>query len=532
MSSLGAQAQVAEGRDPYVGNALCLRCHEQMLLGLEPSPHGGDAFDSLFERGCQSCHGPGRAHVQDPDNESQRPRVAKWNVNESIGLCTSCHDIGDHGSGHAANGVACSDCHDFHDWESGIVPGSDVRPRCQTCHAADGEWRFEGPHGESSDLACTECHELMGAAEMAAAPRTGTGPSAEPTSDDRDPYVGSEMCSACHEDLVQSLEPSPHGGETLEAVFEHGCQTCHGPGRAHVRNPDDPAHQPRIGNGAVASQNQVCQECHGESSHGAGHAAQDVSCSGCHSVHDWDAGVSGAAGQEACSTCHAAKEEWHFAGTPHAGADVACLDCHDLEGEGPLPSGAEGSRFCLECHAETHPRFGASPHAVIGCSDCHQVHGREDRPAGGSLFDIATITGASAKCSQCHEDIAAVFQLNERHRLQEGILECTSCHDPHAPSQRLRLGGFKQQECLACHADKGGPWVFEHGAQRVEGCVACHDPHGSPNRHLLHFQRVSDLCYSCHADVPGFHVSMDPNRNCLECHFAMHGSNVDPSFFQ
>ena len=46
------------------------------------------------------------------------------------------------------------------------------------------------------------------------------------------------------------------------------------------------------------------------------------------------------------------------------------------------------------------------------------------------------------------------------------------CHNPHEPSERLRLGGFKQEECVACHADKGGPSVFEHPAQRVEGCVA------------------------------------------------------------
>ncbi len=111
-------------------------------------------------------------------------------------------------------------------------------------------------------------------------------------------------------------------------------------------------------------------------------------------------------------------------------------------------------------------------------------------------------------------------------------MECISCHDPHKPSSRMMLGGFKQEACVRCHADKDGPYVFEHPALRVEGCVACHSPHGSPNRHLLHFQKDAELCLSCHALVPGFHSRFTLDTNCANCHSSIHGSNLDPGFLR
>jgi DmsE family decaheme c-type cytochrome len=145
--------------------------------------------------------------------------------------------------------------------------------------------------------------------------------------------------------------------------------------------------------------------------------------------------------------------------------------------------------------------------------------------------------GVSAACAECHADVAHDFEFNERHRLQEGILTCTSCHDPHGPSDRMRLAAFKQEACIDCHTDKGGPFVYEHGSSRVDGCVACHTPHGSVNRHLLTFQATGELCYSCHAVVPAFHVAGSPPRfgldtNCTNCHSSIHGSNLDPFFLK
>jgi DmsE family decaheme c-type cytochrome len=268
-----------------------------------------------------------------------------------------------------------------------------------------------------------------------------------------------------------------------------------------------------------------------------------------------------------CAACHEDVVA-SFAANPHSvageGGTTDCTGCHGDPSEHIAAGGEAGTILglgeddphlqvnerCLSCHGDAHPRFEAGPHARAGmnCSSCHAIHGGGSRPTPGLMkraeLDTSPVTEqpslASAACIECHADVAAQFKLNERHRLEEGILDCSDCHDPHGPSTRLRLAGFKQEQCLDCHTDKGGPFVFEHGAQKVEGCTACHEPHGSVNRHMLHFQNVAEQCYSCHPGVPQFHLGFNPtaparfglDTQCTNCHSTIHGSNLDPAFLK
>lgn len=245
--------------------------------------------------------------------------------------------------------------------------------------------------------------------------------------------------------------------------------------------------------------------------------------------------------------------EWEGYGT---GASGSCVSCHAGAATHVEEGGGEGNIFafgedstararteaCMQCHGDVHPRFFNSEHAKAGvsCVECHSVHHEENVPPVDLLRAGPMVAADPADeldrrsqvCAECHEDVITQFQFNERHRLNENILSCVSCHDPHAPEPRARLAGFKQETCLECHTDKGGPFIFEHAASRVEGCVACHDPHGSPNRHLLEFQRTAELCFSCHAAVPGFHARFTLDTVCTNCHSTIHGSNFDPFFLK
>ncbi|MFP4082543.1 MAG: cytochrome c3 family protein [Candidatus Aminicenantes bacterium] len=244
---------------------------------------------------------------------------------------------------------------------------------------------------------------------------------------------------------------------------------------------------------------------------------------------------------ETCGTCHEELVK-SFAFKPHSLIDPnACTACHG-DAEKHLEEASEGTIFafkkadipnekskrCLACHTNTNSRFLSSPHgkSSMDCTSCHVMHSEPTKPF---LLKVS----ATKTCYICHEDVYSLFELNERHRLQEGILSCTTCHNPHEPAARERLGGFKHQACLECHTDKGGPFLYEHLSSRIEGCTACHEVHGSPNRHLLTHQSTADLCFSCHTAAPSWHSRFDSyTTNCTVCHSTIHGSNLSKLFLK
>jgi DmsE family decaheme c-type cytochrome len=138
-------------------------------------------------------------------------------------------------------------------------------------------------------------------------------------------------------------------------------------------------------------------------------------------------------------------------------------------------------------------------------------------------------------CAQCHGNIMAQFSLPSHHRVPEGLMKCTDCHDTHGTSNRANLRQAGWETCANCHTEKRGPFVFEHSAVRVEGCVACHTPHGSVNKLLLNRREERLLCLQCHVDpfaanVPHSRLSFQTRGDCTRCHVSIHGSNFDPAF--
>lgn len=284
----------------------------------------------------------------------------------------------------------------------------------------------------------------------------------------------------------------------------------------------------------------------------------------------------GFVGGSVCRTCH--PDVWsNFFRNPHyksiaSGKEspehTGCEGCH---GPGQAHVEARGGKTtipnafslmkprqaldaCLTCHGKDFSRMNIrrSSHSTseIACNTCHSIH---RSPAPKFLLAKQQQTEL---CYGCHQNVRTQFSMPFKHRVNEGFMNCSDCHNPHgAPAPSWRMGVrprmvtqalANEEPCLKCHTDKRGPFAFEHAAVRVDGCEACHSPHGSTNARLLKRPVTFTLCLECHNGAGNFgpqgqgvpiqsptHDLRNPRyQNCTMCHVRIHGSNADPRFLR
>ena len=264
-------------------------------------------------------------------------------------------------------------------------------------------------------------------------------------------------------------------------------------------------------------------------------------------------------GPDTCKTCHEEigktydhSPHWKTAINHRGPQYQGCEACHG-PGKAHVESGGditkivrfktlsreESSKRCLECHefGEEHANFLRSEHLKnnVGCIDCHSAHHPK--------VERALLTMAQPMlCYGCHAEVKPQFSKPFHHRVNEGLITCSNCHNPHGGflTRQLRATAAQDQVCFACHTDKAGPFVFEHAPVKTEGCVSCHTPHGSSNPRLLKRSNVNLLCLECHTltidsaapGIPSFHNQAQKYQACTMCHVAIHGSNSDRDFFK
>lgn len=264
-------------------------------------------------------------------------------------------------------------------------------------------------------------------------------------------------------------------------------------------------------------------------------------------------------GSDTCKACHEQENEsvqrgahWRTALNKQQGPQwEGCEACHG-PGKAHVDSGdaskivrfaslsrEEASQRCLQCHAlgEEHSNFLRSEHLKnnVGCTDCHSVH--KPKVERGFLAEAQP-----QLCYDCHLDVKPQFSRPFHHRVNEGLVACSNCHNPHGGflTRQLRSTAAQDTVCFNCHTDKSGPFAFEHAPVKTEGCVACHMPHGSANPRLLRRSQINLLCLECHTftvdsaapAIPSFHNQAQKYQACTLCHVAVHGSNTDRFLFK
>jgi DmsE family decaheme c-type cytochrome len=259
------------------------------------------------------------------------------------------------------------------------------------------------------------------------------------------------------------------------------------------------------------------------------------------------------AGTDTCKTCHEDLYKKHFEMTPHFKTILqnghGCESCHGpgtehVAGGGDVSkiinfrtlSKQEANARCLSCHGQNqeHRHFSSSSHNNndVGCLDCHSAH-------NAKAPEHLLVRSAPNLCYGCHTSAKADFAKPYHHRVDEGLVQCSDCHNVHGATtlRQVRTLPSGDAACGKCHVDKRGPFVYEHVPVKTEGCTSCHTPHGSTNPRFLRVSQVNLLCLQCHTFPVQGPAGPTHNQNtkyqaCTMCHAAIHGSNASSVFFR
>ncbi|MDX1395731.1 MAG: cytochrome c3 family protein [Gemmatimonadota bacterium] len=222
------------------------------------------------------------------------------------------------------------------------------------------------------------------------------------------------FCEGCHTvSELGNAATSPVGWTATADVRYHDvqCESCHGPGEAHVASPG--TSQPLASIAVGPDLDNGCGECHSGSHHPF--------------VDEW------------------AQSRHGFAGNESIRGRDGCNDCH--EGRRALEVFGEYSTYVEQDIPELQP---------IGCSICHDPHGS---PNGAQMrFAIDVPNVEQNLCMKCHH--------------KRAVPEIDNSRGPHSPQGPLVLG--EDVGWIPPNFDTG-TLVGTHGSEQNQRlCATCH----------------------------------------------------------
>jgi DmsE family decaheme c-type cytochrome len=291
-------------------------------------------------------------------------------------------------------------------------------------------------------------------------------------------YVGSDVCIGCHDDQNKRFKNTVMGkafAKPHTADERLGCESCHGPGKAHVEAGGSKTTIPiRYGKdtgNSVEEQNQSCVQCHKKGN------------------------------------------RMFWAGSPHESRGMRCVDCHNVKQQVKQSIGRETflpgkvtdggglvkseTELCLQCHQMRRAQLQRSSHmpfreGKVTCSSCHNPHGTPN-PA---QLKQATV---NENCYSCHAERRGPFLWTH----QPVTESCTSCHETHGSTNPQLLKARIPRLCQECHNE------FAHGT----------GTYGYP------LGNVSNGGQQMGYPAKTF------NRGCANCHSKIHGTNAPSGKF-
>jgi DmsE family decaheme c-type cytochrome len=255
-------------------------------------------------------------------------------------------------------------------------------------------------------------------------------------------YVGSDTCLACHTDQGNTLTGTQHAQarNPRTPAARQGCESCHGPGQAHVDD-DAKGNMRKFAEMTAAETNESCLTCHNRGEHagweGSAHDRRNLSCTSCHSVHHFKSAerqLVKTTQTELCASCHrpqVVKTERAVAHMPVREGKMSCSSCHNPHGSinnvKALKVGSSVAESCISCHTEMRgPVLWEHAPVRENCATCHDPH--------GSSNDRMLVVRMPMLCQRCHVatrhpssiyDNAAIT-VNKSNRMFGR--SCVNCH--------------------------------------------------------------------------------------------------------
>ena len=265
--------QSAAADDDYAGIDVCRACHQKNYDNYLKSTHSKAAIpgNPANKNACESCHGPGLAHVQKAGAKGTGmiAFTKKDDPEVKQARCLACHqdskavpfwDL----SRHKVNGISCSDCHSGHSGTKNNLKMAEPA-LCFTCHASIRAQANKQSHHPLKEglMKCTQCHDQHG----------GSGPKMMKAD------TANELCFKCHAEKRGPFlwEHPPVAENCLTCHVPHGsnhgkllsskppllCQSCHDatrhPGTIYTRFETFPGSATSGKNRMIA---RGCLNCH------------------------------------------------------------------------------------------------------------------------------------------------------------------------------------------------------------------------------------------------------------------------------
>ena len=378
----------AFGAGEVLQNA-CVNCHQEELDNIDDShpikkfndPRNADLLSVINAKQCVSCH-----------TEHQNEQTHPMGVTLPEDVCFHCHqEVGENRESHKGLGFetcASAGCHNYHDnkalYEDFLVKhagGNWLNPIAQVNTANNASLRAK--RGTSIENVSATVKSLE-KEKVAAHPDVHQQwlSSAHQTAD--------VTCMSCH---VDSNGQSAGTSTWVEKPGIEACQTCH---QTEVKGFTEGKHGMRLSEKLAKPLSPMKPSLVPERSHLSFtevSAHQELSCSSCHSAHEYNTQP---AQVESCLACHADEHSQAYLTSPHASlwekaknseldkaAAVTCATCH-------LPKVKVGKENGVDVfRVEHNQNMNLRPNEKMirsVCLDCHNLEFSIDSLADKELI--------------------------------------------------------------------------------------------------------------------------------------------------